>query len=169
MIKFRFYYYKDEEMKWLNEMVNKGWAMKNFFLFCYTFERCKPGEYIYQVDLMEYWTRGHEDYKEFMSENGIEVVCQWFRWITLRKKSEDGAFELYTDKESMIEQYQRIYRMFRGGLIIEVICFIMEFFAAVKSQKITFVMCAVLILLIMCCFIKMVCKSKCKIEELKRR
>ena len=51
MVKFRLYYDKDKEQDWLMEMVNRGWAVKKFFLGFYTFEPCEPGEYIYQIKL----------------------------------------------------------------------------------------------------------------------
>ena len=31
MIRFRLYFDKDAETKWLNEMAEQGWAMKSFF------------------------------------------------------------------------------------------------------------------------------------------
>lgn len=169
MIKFRLYYDKDAEVEWFMKMVEQGWALKKYFLGFYKFEPCEPGEYIYQEDLLEYWTKNHDDYKDFMEENNIEIVLQWFRWIILRRKAQDGPFELYTDNASMIEQYQRIMRMFRGGLIIEIICLFMEFMAAVETQKVTFVIFTILLALIVACFTKMVWKCKWKIEELKRK
>lgn len=52
MIKFKLYYDKDQEEKFLNEMSDQGYAMKKFFLGFYTFEPCNPGEYTYRVDLI---------------------------------------------------------------------------------------------------------------------
>ena len=47
MIRFRLYFDKDAETKWLNEMAEQGWAMKSFFTGFYSFERCEPGQYMY--------------------------------------------------------------------------------------------------------------------------
>ena len=52
MKKFKLYYDKDKEEAFLNEMSAKGYAMKRFFLGLYTFEKCRPGEYTYRVDLI---------------------------------------------------------------------------------------------------------------------
>ena len=50
MIRFRLYFDKDKETAWLNEMSRRGWAMNGFFAGFYRFEKCDPGEYIYQID-----------------------------------------------------------------------------------------------------------------------
>ena len=50
MIRFRLYFDKDAETKWLNEMAEQGWALKSFFAGFYSFERYEPGQYMYQVD-----------------------------------------------------------------------------------------------------------------------
>ena len=51
MTKFKIYFDKDVETKWLNQMVAEGWALKSFFAGFYTFEECKKGEYIYPMSL----------------------------------------------------------------------------------------------------------------------
>ena len=112
MKRFRFYFDKDAETVWLNNMVHQGWAVKHFFLGMYTFERCEPGEYIYQIDLLESAVGGNAEYETFMYDMGIEVICRWGRWIFLRKKSVEGPFELYTDPASKLTQYRRIRNMF---------------------------------------------------------
>ena len=74
MVRFRLYFNKDKETAYLNEMVGKGYAMKNFFAGFYLFERCRPGEYIYQVDIGEAMFQVSGDYREFMQDMGVEIV-----------------------------------------------------------------------------------------------
>ena len=38
MVKFRLYFDKDKETKWLNKMAAAGWAMIGFFAGFYKFE-----------------------------------------------------------------------------------------------------------------------------------
>lgn len=123
--KFKLTFDKDWEQSWLNEMCQQGWAVTKFFLGVYTFEPCQPGEYIYQVDLLPgsgFQASDPDGYTEFMTETGVEVVCRWFRWIILRKRAEDGPFEIYTDAESQIESYKRIRTMLAWGLVLELLC-----------------------------------------------
>lgn len=128
MIKFKWYYDKDDEKVWLNQMSGEGWAMEGFFAGFYRFSRCKPGEYIYQIDLLDSWTGDSKDFTEFMDELNIEKVSQWWRWIFLRKKTEDGSFEMYTDHESIIAQYTRIRNFFKTISIVEILLCGLELF-----------------------------------------
>lgn len=133
MIKFRLYYDKDAETEWLNEMAEKGWAMKRFFAGFYSFEKCEPGKYRYQVDFGDKLYSVSDEYREFMQEAGVEIVQTWGYWIILRKLASEGDFQLYTDVDSMIEHYSKIRRMFKGVMIVEIICLFMEIFAGVNG------------------------------------
>ena len=135
MIKFRMYFDKDAETTWLNEMAAEGWAMKSYFAGFYGFEKCEPGEYIYQIDIGKRFGRVSSDYREFMKELDVEVVLNWGLWILLRKPASKGAFELYTDPESSIEHYSNIRKVFKVGLIIELICFLVELFVGIAGNS----------------------------------
>ena len=138
MTKFKLYFDKDKETEWLNEMAEQGHAMTGFFLGFYRFERCSPGEYIYQIDITPGLYRVTDDYREFMEETGVEIVALWGYWVILRKKANEGRFELYTDADSMIHHYQKIRKMFAAVTILEIICFLGEVFAAVSGTDAAF-------------------------------
>ena len=53
MIKFRLYFDKDKEEKWLNEMADSGYEFKKFFAGFYKFLPCEKGRYIHRIDLIE--------------------------------------------------------------------------------------------------------------------
>lgn len=133
MVKFRLYLNKDDETKYLNEMAEKGYAMTGFFAGFYSFEKCRPGEFIYQVDITEGMFRVTSDYREFMQEMGVEIVCLWGMWVILRKKAADGPFVLYTDVESTIEHYRKIRRMLKIAAMLEIICLMAEVIAAANA------------------------------------
>jgi hypothetical protein len=168
MIQFKLYSDKDLEQDWLNDMSLKGWGLKKYFLGFYTFEACEPGEYNYQIDLLDKWDGDKSDFASFMEESGVEVIAQWYRWVYLRKKASDGPFEMYTDVDSKIAQYNRIKNFFTVGLIIEVICFCIEINAAVKADYATFWAFVVLLGMFVIMFLRMVWKCKWKIEQLQR-
>ena len=134
MIKFRLYLDKDSETEWLNQMVEKGWAMKRFFAGFYQFERCEPGQYIYQVDFGSRLYHVSDDYREFMEDAGVEIVQLWGYWVILRKPAADGPFELYTDVDSTIGHYTKIRRMFHGAILLETLCLIGEIWVGIQGE-----------------------------------
>ena len=132
MIKFRWYYDKDREEEFLNEMVSKGYAMTRFFLGVYWFEKCEPGEYTYRVDIIrDKDTKQKNEFYDLIRETGGELVETWGVWAFFRKK---GAFELYSDNESKIEQYRRIKKIFLTLAIIEGIILAYELFIYNKHK-----------------------------------
>ena len=120
MIKFRLYVDNQKEQNWINKLSKEGWALKSFFLGFYKFERCEVREYIYQIDLMPKRTM-QQEYFEFMEETGVEVVCRWFYWVYLRKKTSDGEFKLYSDNESLKAHYESIIKFYRPAMYLELI------------------------------------------------
>lgn len=149
-------------------MSQDGWAFKSFFLGVYTFVPCEPGEYIYQIDLLDNGNKSKDDFTAFMEDIGVEVVAQWYRWVYLRKKADDGPFEMYTDIESKINQYIRIKNFFQSLLIIEFICFLTEIIAAIRTGSPMFWFFTALIGFITLVVLRIVWKCSFKIEQLKR-
>lgn len=168
MIKFKLYYDKDDETDWLNKLSMDGWAFKKFFLGFYTFEPCEPGEYNYQIDLLDNWNGNKKDYASFMEDAGVNVIGQWWRWVYLQKNTSDGPFEMYTDVESKIAQYSKIKNLFTIVLVIEIICFFIELMATIDTGSYIFALFTLLIMFICLTLLKIVWKCKWKIEQFKR-
>lgn len=125
MIRWKFTFDKDEEQDWLNDYARQGWAMVSFFVGLVTFVPCQPGEFIYQIDLVPgkgIFAKNYEDYVIFMDEMGVEILQRWGRWVYLRKRAEDGPFEVYTDTASKLALYRRIRAMFLWALAVECLC-----------------------------------------------
>lgn len=125
MIRWKFTFDKDEEQEWLNDWCQSGWAMTRFFVGLVTFVPCQPGEFIYQIDLIPgrfLQAHDYEGYVIFMDEMGVEVLQRWGRWVYLRKRAEDGPFDLYTDTDSKIALYRRIRNMFICALVVVSLC-----------------------------------------------
>ena len=167
MLKFKLYYDKDAEEDWLKKMCLNGWAFKNFFLGFYTFEKCEPGEYNYQIDLLDSWNGEKDDYEAFMKDTGVEVIGQWWRWVYLQKKASDGPFELYTDIDSKISQYNKIKNFFKVFLILEIIGFFIELFATINTDSFIFGMFAIVLAIICLAILKIIWKCNWKIEQYK--
>ena len=168
MIRFRLYFDKDAETRWLNDMAEQGWAMKSFFAGFYSFERCEPGQYMYQVDFGNRFFSVSEEYREFMQETGVEIVQPWGFWIILRKKAGEGAFELYTDVDSTIEHYTKIRRMFKAVAVVEILCLFLELYAGYSGFSMGFVF-SFMILAFLLAFFNIINKTSNIIDQLQER
>lgn len=162
MIKFRLYLDKDEETKWLNEMADQGWAMKRFLAGFYSFEKCEPGRYIYQVD----FGTVSKEYREFMESVGVELVQTWGFWVFLRKLSLEGQFELYTDVDSSIEHYTKILKMFKVAAIVELICLLIELFMGFRGAYMGYAL-ALLLSAVLAALVNAIIRTKNVIAELR--
>ena len=100
----------DKEEKWLNEMAAKGLCLVAVGFCRYEFEECLPGEYTIRLELLEHQPSHPESaqYIAFMEETGAEQVGSYMRWVYFRKKTSEGAFELFSDFDSRIRHLKRI-------------------------------------------------------------
>lgn len=168
MTKFRLYLDKDKETAWLNEMAAQGYALTGFCIGFYKFEECEPGKYTYQIDFGDKMFAVDNNYREFMAENNVEIVCLWGYWIILRKLTVDGDFELYTDVDSSIEHYTKILKMFKVVTIIEIIGFFVEVLGAMHGAGIGFFGMLIIGAIVIGCM-RATISTKRKIAELKER
>lgn len=169
MIKFRLYCNKDKETEYLNEMARNGYALTGFCMGFYSFDRCQPGEYIYQIDITEGMFRVSNDYREFMRDMEVEIVCLWGPWVILRKRAAEGEFVLYTDVESSIEHYSKIRWMFKIVTIIEICVCLVEIVAAVNNSVMVGWGFAFILLAFIVAFIREIHRINGILAELKAR
>ena len=106
------YWNYEKEENWLNEMAQTGLNLIDHSWCKYIFEDGERAEYIYRIELLDNMHSHPESqkYLEFLKENGVEHVASYLRWVYLRKKASDGAFEVYTDIESKLKHLKRINR-----------------------------------------------------------
>jgi hypothetical protein len=95
------------------------------------------------------------------------LKAYWYRWVYVQKKTSDGPFELYTDVESKITQYNRIKRFFKIGLLVETICFFIELQAAARNGSLDYWMITLFIGIIVLAFLRIVWKCKWKVDQLR--
>ena len=169
MIKFKLYFDKDKETKWLNDMADQGWAMNGFFAGFYRFEPCEKGKYTYQIDFGNEFFSVSDDYREFMSDSDIEIIQSWGFWVFLRKLSSEGEFQLYTDVDSQIEHYKKIRNMFKAVTVIELICLFIELFSASMTNSPLLWSFVFLILAIIIAFFNITNRTNDIIHELTER
>ncbi|WP_339316068.1 DUF2812 domain-containing protein [Paenibacillus sp. FSL R10-2734] len=113
----------EKEEEWLNEMSAKGMALTDYSWFKYVFTETRNNEYTYRIELLDNVPTHPESiaYIKFLEENGIECVSSYVRWIFLRKKSSEGAFDIYTDLESKIKHFKRINTLWNSVMWLEFI------------------------------------------------
>ena len=84
----------DKEEKWLNDMSMKGWGFTRTNGVIYRFEKCEPGEFIYQIDFDEKKSKdGVGDYVTFRTSCGDRFVDRWKSKIYWRRETASGPFE----------------------------------------------------------------------------
>ena len=171
MIQWKFTFDKDEEQDWLNDYCREGWAMADFFAGLVTFVPCRPGEFIYQIDLLPgagLRADDYEDYVSFMRDMDVEVLQRWGRWVYLRKRAEDGPFEIYTDTDSKIQLYRRIRKMFLWVWVLELVLSINVFLQAVVYGGLLLRCSAAVAALMLLAIVQGAWKCTRKIQELER-
>lgn len=98
--------FEKEEM-WLNEMANSGWVLDKVGFCKYTFVKCQPEEYSIRMEMHSY----DPAYVDFLAETNVEYVGRMVQWLYFRKKTEHGAFDLFSDIDSRISHLDRIGKM----------------------------------------------------------
>ncbi|WP_238653266.1 DUF2812 domain-containing protein [Paenibacillus piscarius] len=122
----------EKEEAWLNEMSAKGLALAEYSWARYVFEESAKGEYIYRIELLEKDPKDAAGYLQFMEETGAERVPAGTtpkgkrafinqRWVIFRRKAAEGPFQIYSDVDSKINHYQRIYRLWLALAFLELI------------------------------------------------
>ncbi len=97
----------DKEEEWLEEMACNGWVLDGVSFGTYHFIKTEPGEYSVRL---QYLPIGDEsaEYTDLLEESGAQRVGRMLQWVYYRKKTCDGAFELFSDLDSRIGHLNRI-------------------------------------------------------------
>lgn len=111
----------EQEEYWLNQMSARGLALIYAGFFRYIFEDEEPGKYTYKIELLDNMPANKKStsYLLFLNEIGVEHIASIFRWVYLRKKTEDGPFSLYSDVSSTIKYLRRLQIFFIALTIFE--------------------------------------------------
>ncbi len=106
----------EKEEKWLNEMSARGLQLIAANGIRMEFEEGGRGEYVYRLELLPHLPSHPESvmYLRFLEETGVEQVASYHRWVYLRRKAGEGAFEVYSDLESKIAHCGRIIGISTG-------------------------------------------------------
>ena len=115
----------DKEERWLNEMAMQGWALAEVGFCCYTFEKCEPGEYIVRLQMQ----KNDPEYVAFLEDMGAEYIGRVVQWIYVRRRAEEGPFELFSDTRSRLEHLQWIARILLAGGVMNLVIGVVNAFS----------------------------------------
>ncbi|MBQ8198530.1 MAG: DUF2812 domain-containing protein [Clostridia bacterium] len=109
----------DKEEAWLAECAAKGLSLVAVDFCKYTFEETAPGAYQVRLEMLPESPRHPESrkYLEFLEETGAEYIGYVNRWVYVRRKSELGAFDLFSDLSSRAKHLGRILSLLRVLMI----------------------------------------------------
>lgn len=101
-----------EEQKFLEEMHQQGWKLKEYTLLKgYLFEKCIPETWIYQLDYRDE-IEDINTYLQLFQDCGWEYVMMFNSFYYFRKKEngEDNNTEIFSDRETRQEYCEAIYK-----------------------------------------------------------
>ena len=100
----------EKEEAWLSECAAKGLALVSVGFCRYDFEECTPGAYQVRLELLDNRPSHPESmqYMRFLEETGAEHVGSYMNWVYLRRPTELGTFDLFSDNSSRVRHLGRI-------------------------------------------------------------
>ncbi|WP_167955691.1 DUF2812 domain-containing protein [Anaerosporobacter faecicola] len=100
----------EKEERWLNQMSNRGFQLVDVSFIRYTFDTNSSQEYNYRIEFLEHgpYTEKGQEYLLFLKEAGIDMCGSYMRWVYLRKKKDEGEFQLFSDLDSRLQHLNRI-------------------------------------------------------------
>jgi hypothetical protein len=115
----------DQQEKWLQKMSQQGLHLAKVASWgSFYFQNGSPMEYAYCLDFNV--DKKLDDYIDFIRDSGWEYLGASGGWHYWRKAVEDGQAPLFfSDTESKIQKYQRLFRFYAtsspGAAIIYII------------------------------------------------
>lgn len=108
-----------EEETYLQEQHKKGWKMTKLKapFSVYTFEKCEPEDYIYQLDFKEE-KQDEAEYIQLFEDCGWDCFYQFGNWYYFRKKKSEVENEnvIFNDATSRAEMAKKIIK-FQGIIL----------------------------------------------------
>lgn len=127
----------DKEEKWLNEMAAKGLCLVSVGFCKYEFEDCEPGQYQICIQLLDKMPNHPESQKyiEFLEATGAEHIGSYSRWVYFRRKSTDGAFEMFSDNVSRIKYLSRVINLLAVITVANLMIGVSNIFMAILLES----------------------------------
>lgn len=169
MKKFRIFYDKDAETKWLNKLSDEGYQLVNFKAGMYEFEQRDAGMYYYMVDLIDRAIFNMETYRAPLEAVGIEVICQFGNYAYIRKLKKNGPFLITKEVDDQIAQYNRIGLVFIAMMFVEYVAGLAEFIGGILTKRPLPFAIGLVLIIVGCFFFRIVIRIGRKVNYLDGR
>lgn len=163
----------DREEAFLNEMSRKGWELVTGGCYHSVFEKESGKQYRYCLDYNPQAMNSAEEkqrYVQTFADDGWEFINSTYNgWIYLRKEIRDGMtdqdFEIYSDRESMMELFGRLGGLLKTMCFILAIVLFLEIYLYIRGKMAVILIFAAVILAV---FVWLICGIN-RLKELQRR
>lgn len=132
----------EEEEKWLAEMESQGWHLIDAAGIKYRFEKGEPDKYIYRLEMLPAMPGAPEsqEYLQFMEETGAEMIGSYLKWVYFRKENDGTPFEIYSDIDSKLEHFRRIYKLLHTLMTVLSVLLLVDGVLSVFDHSISYFM-----------------------------
>ena len=131
MKKFNYTMNHKADEAYMTEMCRKGWAAKSLVEGVWTFEPCRPGQYVFRVCYLRGKSSAEvERLKRSLAAKGIEFVSRYSFWAIFRSGHD---FRLYTPEEERAV-CETIRRTMLAGGVLSWTAFLVLLCLAVKTS-----------------------------------
>ena len=129
MKKFNYTMNHKADEAYMAEMCHKGLAAVSLVEGVWTFEPCRPDQYVYRVGYLRGMSQAEvEEQNRKLAAKGITFVSRYSFWAIYRSEQD---FQLYAPEEELA-LCQRIYRPMLPGSILSWTAFLITLILAVK-------------------------------------
>mgnify|MGYP002516263971 FL=1 len=148
MKKFNYTMNHKADEAYMAKMCHEGWAATSLVEGVWTFEPCKPDQYIFRVCYLRGKSDAEaEELKRSLAAKGIEFVSRYSFWAIFRSEHD---FVLYTpEEESAI--IEKIRRPMLVGSVLSWLAFLAVLLLAVKVSAWFWVLCVLLAIYAVMC------------------
>jgi hypothetical protein len=110
MFKWFWAWNDEKEEQWLTSMAQQGWHLQSPGVFgVYTFSKGEPRNIVYRLDFKSA-DKNEDEYLQLFADAGWEYVGTLGGWRYFRIECSPGEeAEIYTDKASKMQKYQRVF------------------------------------------------------------
>ena len=133
-----------EEETYLQEQHKKGWKMTKLKapFSIYTFEKCEPEDYVYQLDFKQE-DQDAEEYIQLFEDCGWDYFYKFGNWYYFRKKKSGVENEnvIFNDAASRAQMAKKVIK-FQAGLLctllLPILVIMITFFGSDSKRNLFF-------------------------------
>ncbi|WP_188694314.1 DUF2812 domain-containing protein [Pullulanibacillus camelliae] len=101
---------EEQEAGWLMEMARRGWHLRGYHSFVYSFVQGEPEEVVYKLDYRKALKKvEHEEYVALFEDSGWTHVDDYMGWHYFKSAATAKVLpEIYSDSDSLLQKYKQL-------------------------------------------------------------